>query len=302
MQHITVTTRCGYVAIVGRPNVGKSTLINHILGQKLNITSRKPQTTRHRLLGIKTENEIQAIYIDTPGLHNTNRYKKKAINHYMNQTALSALNDVDVVVFIIDRLIWTPDDEKVLGHLKQGTHPTILAVNKIDLIQDKKTLIPWLSQLSQKMPFSHIIPLSILQKHNIKQLEHLIHEFLPNGPYLFDEHQITDRSARFLASEIVREKIMRQMGDELPYQVAVIIEEFVNEPKLLTINALIWVERASQKKMIIGEKGQRLKNIGQDARHDLERFFEQHVMLRLWVKIHNGWSNDKGTLLRLGYH
>ena len=300
MQQAIDAGRCGYVAIVGRPNVGKSTLLNHMLGQKLSITSRKPQTTRHRILGIKTEDDVQAIYVDTPGIHKVERHGK-AINRYMNQEASSALADVDVIVFVVDRLIWTDEDEMVLERLKHSRKPVILVVNKIDRLEDKEQLMPWLDQLSRRMNFAHIVPMSALQGHNMDRLERLVHDFLPRSAHFFGEDQITDRSSRFLAAEIVREKIMRQMGDELPYQVTVEIEEFTVEEDLTTISALILVERSGQKKMIIGEKGSRLKRVGQEARADMEKLFEHHVMLNLWVKVRSGWSDDERALASLGY-
>ncbi len=300
MQQAIAVGRCGYVAIVGRPNVGKSTLLNHILGQKLSITSRKPQTTRHRILGIKTDEDVQAIYVDTPGIHKAETHQK-AINRYMNQEASSVLFDVDIVVFVIDRLQWTEEDDLVLERLKRCNKPVILVVNKVDRIENKEQLMPWLDQLSRKMNFSHIVPLSALQGHNLDRLERLVHDFLPKSEHFFGEDQITDRSARFLAAEIVREKIMRQMGAELPYQVTVEIEEFTTDEDLTTISALIFVERSGQKKMIIGEKGARLKQIGQEARADMEKLFEHHIMLNLWVKVRSGWSDDERALASLGY-
>ena len=300
MQHAESTKRAGYISIIGRPNVGKSTLLNHLLGQKLSITSRKPQTTRHRILGIKTENDVQAVYVDTPGMHKAEQHGK-AINRYMNREASSALSDVDVIVFVIDRLIWTDEDEMVLKKIQQCRKPVVLAVNKIDKLEAKEKLIPWLDTLSRKMNFAHIIPVSALHEHNMDRLERLLHDFLPSSDYFFDEDQITNRSSRFLAAEIVREKIMRQMGAELPYQVTVEIERFQTDEGLTTISALILVERASQKKMIIGEKGQRLKSIGQDARADMEKLLGQHIMLNLWVKVRSGWSDDERALASLGY-
>ncbi|MCY4330649.1 MAG: GTPase Era [Endozoicomonadaceae bacterium] len=301
MQQNAITNkRCGYIAIVGRPNVGKSTLLNHLLGQKLSITSRKPQTTRHRILGIKTENNIQAIYVDTPGIHKTSQHDK-AINRYMNQAAFSALPDVDVVVFVVDRLIWTDEDEIVLKRLENCHNAVILVVNKIDRIENKEQLMPWLDRLSRRMNFAHIVPLSALKGHNMDRLERLTHDFLPTKTHFFDEDQITDRSCRFLAAEIVREKIMRQIGAELPYQVTVEIEQFVVEENLTTINALILVERSGQKKIVIGEKGNRLKRIGMEARTDMEKMFDQHVMLHLWVKVRSGWADDERSLASLGY-
>ncbi|CAM3581494.1 GTPase Era [Parendozoicomonas haliclonae] len=291
--------RCGYVAIVGRPNVGKSTLLNRILGQKLSITSRKPQTTRHRIHGIKTEGDVQAIYVDTPGMH---LGAEKAINRYMNRAASSSLADVDVIVFIVDRLRWTEEDEMVLEKLKHTKAPVILVVNKVDRLDEKAQLIPWLDELSRKMDFAHIVPIAARNGHNVDRLERLVNSYLPESIHFFGEDQITDRSSRFLAAELVREKVMRQLGDELPYQITVEIEEFKDVEGVLHISALLLVERAGQKKIVIGDKGSRLKTIGRDARLDMEKLFDSKVMLNLWVKVRSGWSDDERALASLGYN
>lgn len=291
-------SRCGYVAIVGRPNVGKSTLLNHILGQKISITSRKPQTTRHQVLGIKTEDNHQIIFVDTPGLH---KDAGKAINRYMNRAASAAIRDVDLVVFVVDRTAWTEEDSIVLEQIEQSGLPTMLVVNKIDLLADKTELLPHLQSLAAKAEFSAILPVSALRQHNVDALEEQILMLLPESGHFFPEDQITDRSQRFLAAEIVREKIMRQLGDELPYSIAVEIEEFVQEGEVLHISAVIFVERAGQKRILIGDKGSRLRSIGSDARRDMEGLFDSKVMLRLWVKVKSGWSDDERALRSLGY-
>ena len=290
--------RCGYVAIVGRPNVGKSTLLNHILGQKISITSRKPQTTRHQVLGIKTEDDHQIIFVDTPGLH---RDAEKAINRYMNRAASAAIRDVDLVVFVVDRTAWTDEDTMVLEQIARAGLPTMLVINKVDLLADKAELLPHLQVLAQKGDFAAILPVSALQKHNVAALEVEILKFLPESEHFFPEDQITDRSQRFLAAEIVREKIMRQLGDELPYSITVEIEEFALEGAVLHISAVIFVERKGQKKILIGDKGTRLRSIGTDARVDMESLFDNKVMLRLWVKVKSGWSDDERALRSLGY-
>jgi GTP-binding protein Era len=273
--------RCGYVAIVGRPNVGKSTLLNHLLGQKISITSRKPQTTRHQVLGIKTEDHHQIIFVDTPGLH---RNEPRAINRYMNRAASSAIRDVDLVVFVVDRTAWTDEDDMVLEQVRESGLPVLLVVNKVDLLADKSQLLPHLQILD-----------------NIEELEKEILQRLPESGHFFPEEQITDRSQRFLAAEIVREKIMRQLGEELPYAITVEIEEFADEEGILHISAVIFVERKGQKKILIGEKGARLRSIGSEARVDMERLFDSKVMLRLWVKVKSGWSDDERALRSLGY-
>lgn len=294
----TGTSRCGYVAIVGRPNVGKSTLLNHILGQKLAITSRKPQTTRHNMLGIKTEGDVQAIYVDTPGLH---KQTDKALNRYMNKTAAAALKDVDVVVFVVDRTRWTDEDQMVLDRIRYVQKPVLVAVNKSDRLDDRAAMLPHLEWLSEQLPNAEIVPVSALHGQNLDVLERLVAEHLPESGHFYPEDQITDRSSRFLAAELVREKIMRQLGAELPYQITVEIEEFKQEGRILHIHALILVEREGQKKIIIGEKGERIKRIGQDARRDMEILFDSKVMLNLWVKVKGGWSDDERALHSLGY-
>lgn len=295
----THNSRCGYVAIVGRPNVGKSTLLNHMLGQKISITSRKPQTTRNAVVGIKTENNVQIIFVDTPGLH---LGQQKAINRYMNRAASSAMKDVDVVVFVVDRFIWTEEDEAVAQRLQQVSSPIILAVNKIDQIDDKESLLPHLQKLSQQLRVAEIVPLSALRNTNLDRLEQLIVDRLPEGIHMYPEDQITDRSSRFMAAEIVREKITRQLGDELPYEMAVEIEEFKQEGNLLNISALILVEKPGQKKILIGDKGERIKLIGTQARIDMEKLFDMKIMLKMWVKIKSGWSDDERALRSLGYN
>jgi GTP-binding protein Era len=291
-------TRCGYVAIIGRPNVGKSTLMNGILGQKLSITSRRPQTTRHQILGIKTNGAAQAVYVDTPGLH---LKEHKAINRYMNKAASSSLKDVDVVVFVIDRTYWTEDDDLVLEKVKAVKAPVILCLNKVDRTKDKNALLPYLQDLAKKHDFTEIVPISAKKGHNIDHLEALIDGYLPESIHYFPEDQITDRSQRFLAAEIVREKIMRQLGDELPYSVTVEIEEFKRVKHILHISALILVERSGQKKIVIGDKGEQIKIIGRDARKDMEKLFDSKIMLNLWVKVKGGWSDDERALRSLGY-
>ena len=290
--------RCGYIAIVGRPNVGKSTLLNHILGQKLSITSRKPQTTRHKLLGIKTTEDTQFIYVDTPGLH---QGQKKAINRYMNRAVTTAIQDVDVVVFLVDRLHWQQEDELVAKQLANCRCPVILVVNKVDKLEDKETLLPHMQHLVEQLQPLEIIPISALQNQNLERLEAIIREQLPHSEYFYPEDQITDRSSRFLAAEIVREKITRQLGDELPYQMTVEIESFNHDGKTLHIHALILVERQGQKRILIGEGGERIKKIGQQAREDMEVLFDAKVMLKTWVKVKSGWSDDERALRSLGY-
>jgi GTP-binding protein Era len=294
----TETRRCGYVAIVGRPNVGKSTLLNHLLGQKISITSRKPQTTRQRVLGIKTEADHQIIFVDTPGLH---KDAQKALNRYMNRTASAAIRDVDLVLLVVDRTAWTDEDSMVLEQIQQSGRPCLLVVNKVDLLEDKSALLPHLQVLADKGQFAAILPVSALRRHNVEELEQEILKFLPVSEHFFPEDQITDRSQRFLAAEIVREKIMRQLGEEIPYSISVEIEEFALDGELLNISALIFVERKGQKIILVGEGGSRLRSIGTDARRDMELLFDCKIMLRLWVKVKSGWSDDERALRSLGY-
>ncbi len=291
--------RCGYVALVGRPNVGKSTLLNHLLGQKISITSRKPQTTRHQILGIKTTEQAQVIYVDTPGIH---LHGKRAMNRYMNRAAASALEGVHVALFLVEALRWTDEDDLVLKRLLQSQVPVILVVNKVDKLDDKETLLPYLQQVAGKYDFKHIIPVSALKGTSLEVLESHIREFLDESPPYFPEDQVTDRSVRFMVAEIVREKLMRRLGQELPYDSTVEIERFKEDKGLVKIHAVIWVERKNQKAIIIGKGGERIKAIGEEARHDIEQLVEKKVFLELWVKVKEGWSDDERALQSLGYH
>jgi GTP-binding protein Era len=290
---------CGYIALVGRPNVGKSTLLNRILGQKVSITSRRPQTTRHRVLGIKTRDKAQLIYVDTPGIHD---YSGRAMNRHMNRTASSALLDVDVVVFLVDAFKWTLDDDLVLKKLNSIDTPVILAVNKIDQLADRDELLPWLQILSGKRTFDQVIPISAIKGDNVSALENAIEALLPQAPPMFPEDQITDRPVRFLAAELVREKLFRNLGRELPYGLTVEIEEFSCKSDITHIHALIWVERKSQKNIVIGKQGRMLKEVGMEARKDIEALIDGRVNLKLWVKIKEGWANDERVLRSLGYY
>ncbi|MFZ5723987.1 MAG: GTPase Era [Pseudomonadota bacterium] len=290
--------RCGYVAIVGRPNVGKSTLLNRLIGQKLSITSRRPQTTRHQVLGIATEGNVQAIYVDTPGIH---RAATKAINRYMNRAAFSVLGEVDLIIFVVDGLKWTDDDALVLERLADATCPVLLAVNKIDELADKTRLLPHLQWLSQQRQFAEIVPLSAQGGHNVDTLARLVAGLLPEHEHVFAPDELTDRTPRFLAAELIREKVMRQLGDEIPYQLAVEIEKFSEEGNLYRIHAAILVEKDGQKAIVIGRGGERLKKIATQARLDMETLFGCRVMLEIWVKVRGGWSDDERALKSLGY-
>ena len=302
--------KAGYVAIVGRPNVGKSTLMNRLLGQKLSITSRKPQTTRHRIHGIFSTNEMQAVFVDTPGIHHN---EVRAINERMNKAAVSALVDVDLVLFVVDSDQWREDDLLTLQKLGETDLTVVLVINKADTLKDKGTLLPLIETFNDSFDFADIVPVSALKNQNLDRLEEVIASHLPVANPIYDTEQITDRSERFLASEIIREKIMRSAGDEVPYDLTVQIDAFKDEPahkdpktgrprKACTfIDATIYVERSGQKAIVIGEKGQRIKQVGIDARKDMEQLFDKKVMLTLWVKVKRGWSDDERALTSLGY-
>ncbi len=290
--------RCGFIALVGRPNVGKSTLLNRLVGQKISITSRRPQTTRHRIIGIKTLESAQLIYVDTPGLH---RYSARAMNRQMNRTASMALQDVDVVVFLVEGLRWTADDDLVLSELERLECPVILAVNKVDLITGKEALLPGLQALSRKRAFAHIIPLSAHKGDNVAELETCVEALLPFFAPFFPEDQVTDRSERFLVAERIREKLFRKLTRELPYGLSVEVEHFRHEGNIIHIHALIWVERQSQKAIVIGKQGAVLHDIGQQARIEIEDMLESKVNLKLWVKVKEGWADDERALKSLGY-
>ncbi len=301
--HSPPLAHCGHVALIGRPNAGKSTLLNRILGQKISITSRKPQTTRHRILGIKTTERSQVIYVDTPGLHRSTG--RRVINRLMNRAALDALQDVDVVLLLADELRWGKEEDFVLARLRRCRRPVVLAINKVDRIKPRERLLPHIEMLGSLHPFADIVPISARSGRNVALLEERLAALLPASPPLFPEDQVTDRSERFLAAELVREKLMRRLGQELPYALAVEVERFVLEGKgerdMLRIHALIWVERPAQKSIVIGHQGRVLKAVGQQARLDMERLFGRKVFLHLWVKVKEKWSDDERALRSLGY-
>ena len=291
------TFRCGYAAIVGRPNVGKSTLLNRILGQKISITSRRPQTTRHRILGIKTTDDYQAVYLDTPGLHLGG---KKAMNRYLNRAAGNALTDVDVIVFVVEGLKWTEEDQWVLKRLAESRAPVLLAINKVDKV-DKEALLAHMAKLAELADFKAIIPVSARLGENVEYLEQEVVSRLPLNDPFYPEDQVTDRSMRFIAAEVIREKLMRRLGQELPYAMTVEIESFKDKEGVAHIDAVIWVERKGQKAIVIGKGGANLKEVGKQARLELQQMLEQKVFLQLWVKVKEGWSADERALRSLGY-
>lgn len=291
--------KCGYVALIGRPNVGKSTLMNHLLKQKISITSRKPQTTRHSIVGINTTEAGQAIYVDTPGMHDN---QKRALNRHLNRTAETTLLGVDVIVWLLDGLFWHDYDEVIFKKLEQAGLPVILAVNKVDKLAEKDAVLAFFAEAQQRFPFAHLVPISALKKTNLAVLDGLIMDMLPERDWIYPEDQITDRPERFLVAEIIREKLTRRLGAELPYVMTVEIERYEELPDISKIYAIIWVEKASQKNIVIGKDGDMLKNVGTDARHDIERLLDQKVYLQLWVKVKSGWSDSERALQSLGFN
>ncbi|MEW8029327.1 MAG: GTPase Era [Candidatus Thiodiazotropha sp.] len=289
---------CGYAAIVGRPNVGKSTLLNRLLGFRLAITSHKAQTTRHTILGINTLAGGQVIYVDTPGIH---QRSDNAMNRYLNRTAKTALADVDLLIFVVEALSWNSEDEKVLTLIKQVETPTILAVNKVDRVKQKERLLPYLSEISSRHHFIEIVPLSAKNGKNLDTLQELVLRALPEAVNFYPEDQLTDRPEKFFAAEMIREQITRRYAKELPYAVSVEIERFEELSGLYRINAVIWVEKAGQKGILIGKDGQALKEVATQARKAMQQFFDCKVHLELWVKVKKSWSSDEAALIRLGY-
>ncbi len=289
---------CGFVAIVGRPNVGKSTLLNHLIGQKISITSRKPQTTRHHILGVDTQGPDQIVYVDTPGLQDAPR---QALNRYMNREVTAHLGDVDLILFVVEALRWNDADQNVLELLRGQKRPVILIVNKVDRLAHKEELLEYLGQRRGDMDYNAIIPMSARSKEDVAALRELLLPALPQAPHCFDADQLTDRNERFLAAELVREKLMRLLGDELPYSTAVTIDDFTEADKTLHIHATIWVEREGQKAIVIGKQGKMLKKIGTQARKDMQALFSNRVNLQTWVKVKDKWSENARALQQFGY-
>jgi len=293
-----MSNRCGYVAIVGRPNVGKSTLLNRVIGQKVAITSHKAQTTRHSILGIKTTETGQIVYVDTPGIHDRADH---AMNRYLNRTAKASLFEVDLIIFVVEALKWTREDEKVLDFLNKQDSPVILAVNKCDQVKSKERLLPYLQEMSRRYAFAEVIPISASKGSYVEMLEEQVLARMPEGINFFPEDQLSDRSDRFFAAELVREQLTRRYAQELPYALSVEIEQFKEEGNLYRIAAIIWVEKSSQKAIIIGKNGSALKEVSKHARIGMEKFFDKKVFLQTWVKVKKSWSSDESSLTRLGY-
>ena len=296
------TDRTGYVAIVGRPNVGKSTLLNHILGTKLSITSRKPQTTRQRILGIHTIDNTQMIFVDTPGMHELHKGADNEMNRYMNQQAIGILKDVDLCLHVIDAAGWVEADQRVVQHLEVAEVERVFCVlNKVDQIHPKSKIIPVLEEVSKQYSYQEIIPISALKNRGLDIVVHQLAKWLPAQPKLFPDDEITDRSVRFLVGEMLREKVVRQLGDELPYRTAVLVENYTDEENITHIDAVIYVEKTSQKGIVIGKGGERLKSIGTAARKSIELLLERKVFLNLLVKTRPGWTDERVQLAALGY-
>jgi GTPase len=290
-------SRCGKIAIVGRPNVGKSTLMNQLIGMKLAITSRKPQTTRHRIAGVVTTDDTQFIFLDTPGFQDSH---KNALNRLLNRTVTQAAEEADVVVFLVEGLTFDERDDKVLKLLPTD-RPVVLGVNKIDRIEDKSRLLPHLASLQERFPFAAVVPLSAKQKHNLEALKTALRAHLPEQPAMYAADDFTDRSERFLVAEFIREKVFRYVGDELPYSASVVIEQYKEEGRLHRIHAAIVVEKASQRAILIGKGGEKLKQIGTEARLDLEKLLGVKIYLEIWVRVKKGWADDDRLVRQYGY-
>ena len=288
----------GSIAVVGRPNVGKSTLINELIGQKLSITSHRPQTTRHRINAVDTQKEYQMVFVDTPGIHIGNN---KAINSYMNRAASSSFSDVDIIIWMVEVFKWTKEDSRVLEHLSKVDVPVLLCINKIDKASTVDKILPFLEILSEKFNATEVFPISAFDRSDIKKFRDLILKYLPEQAAIFDEDFITDRSQKFVISEFIREKLMRNLSNELPYDITVEIEKFELDGNLHRIAARIFVDKTSQKSIVIGQNGAMLKKIGKESRETIEGFLETKVFLELWVKVRQGWSDDKRALASLGY-
>ena len=294
-------TRCGLVAIVGRPNVGKSTLMNALVGQKISITSNKAQTTRHRITGIRTQGATQFVFVDTPGFQDKHA---AALNRTLNRTVLSSLGDVDVVLFVVEAGRFGAPDAKVLALLgNEGIKgkPVLLIANKLDTLARRQDVLPWLKQMQERHPFAEFVPMSATREADVARLLGIVEPYLQEQPWLYEEDALTDRSEKFLAGELIREKLFRLTGDELPYSCTVVIDKFEEEGNLRRIAATIVVERDAHKGMVIGDGGERLKRIGSEARQELERLWDAKVFLELWVKVRSGWADDEAHLRSYGY-
>ena len=289
--------RFGFATLAGRPNVGKSTLLNRIVGRKISITSHRPQTTRHRILGIRSEKNRQIVFVDTPGIHRG----RKAINKIINRTAVASTVGVDVVVMMITAGGWRPEDDMPLKVLANQENPVVLVINKVDTLKDKNRLLPLIAESAERLDFREIVPISATRGTNVDALVDVVGALLPEEPAGFDEDQFTDRGARFMVSELVREQLFRQLGEELPYATAVEIQAWEDDGKTIHIGADIWVDKTSHKSIVIGKNGDRLKKIGTRARSQIEAYLERRVFLELWVKVRRGWADNRRDIYQLGY-
>ena len=301
---VAADKRCGLIAIVGKPNVGKSTLLNALVGQKISITSRKAQTTRHRITGMHTLGQTQFVFVDTPGFQTLHA---NALNRSLNQTVRGAVQDVDLVLFVTEAGRFNQADAKVLALLGEGI-PTLLIANKLDQVTQRAGLAPWLQEMQQRRAFAEFVPMSAKNTRDVARLLGICEKFLPEQPWFYDADELTDRSERFMAGEMVREKLFRLTGDELPYTSTVIVDQFAEEPperkgqkRLVRIAATIVVERDGHKAMVIGDKGERIKRIGTETRVELERLFDAKVFIELWVKVRSGWADDEARVRSFGY-
>ena len=290
--------RSGMVAVVGRPNVGKSTLVNALVGQKVSITSPKPQTTRHRILGISTKEDCQAVYIDTPGLH---RSKGRALGRYLNRSACSAMQEVQLIMVVVQALAWTSEDQSVCEQVRNVEVPTLYVINKVDLVEDKTLLLPFMRRLVERSDIEQLWPVSALSRDGLTALESALCQLLPESPAMFPSEMVTDRNLRFMVAELIREQLTLRLRDELPYRLSVELERFEVGQGLARIDAVIWVETTGQRRIVIGGNGAMLKAVGTAARREIETMVEQRVSLQLWVKVLEGWSDNEAALNRLGY-
>ncbi len=289
---------CGTVAVIGRPNVGKSTLVNGLVGYRISIVSPRPQTTRHRILGIATVAGGQIVYADTPGLHSGG---KRAMNRYMNRAATGALEGVDIGMLVIEAGQWREDDERAFSALKATGLPMVLVINKVDRVKDKSSLLPFMAKVTEGRDFVEVFPLSALKGKGLEDLQRSLLRLLPVAEPMYAEDEVTDRSERFLVAELIREQLMRQLGDELPYVTTVEISQFKEDGRLLRISAVVWVEREGQKAIVVGAGGGQMRAIGQSARMAIEQLLDRKVFLELWCKVRDNWSDDEAQLRRLGY-
>lgn len=293
------TLYCGFVAIIGRPNVGKSTLLNHLLGKKISITSRKPQTTRQRILGIHTQGNYQAVYVDTPGMHKVTPH---ALNKFMNKVAINAARTVDLILFVTEGTLWREEDQYVLDSIKNINLPVIWVINKIDHVEDKELLMPHIARISELRTFATVLPISARKPKDALRVSEVVNTYLPESPeFFYPVAQLTDRQEPFVIAELIREVLLTALGDEVPHLLTVAVDKIEEKPKITVIHATIYVEREGHKAIVIGKQGSRLKAIGEHSRASLEAYLQKHIFLQLWVKVREGWVDDLKAMKQLGY-